>query len=137
MRLSLISKLFLLVLAVSLPIVGANFNTAFADDSLDGKTFSVKINEHGKNDDVRDDELIFKDGTFFSTDCGQYGFDAAPYEYRATDGVTMFITSTKSEKEGEIQWEGRAEGNEISGTMIWSKPGQEPIFYKYKGSLKK
>lgn len=137
MRYILSSTIFVLVLTVCVSIIGTNLDSAHADDSLDGKTFSVKINEHGKDGEARDDVVIFKDGTFFSTDCEQYGFGAGPYEYRATDGVTMFITSTKSEKEGEIQWEGKVEGDKISGTMIWSKPGQEPIFYKYKGSLKK
>ncbi|MGB2692231.1 MAG: hypothetical protein WBB48_08175, partial [Thermodesulfobacteriota bacterium] len=101
------------------------------------KTFSVKITEHGKDGEARDDEIIFKDGTFFSTDCEQYGFGSAPYEYRTKDGTTLFITSATSEKEGEIQWEGKVEGDQISGTSIWSKAGQDPIIYKYKGSLKK
>lgn len=137
MRHIVFSSIFVLVFAVCLSIVGSNPNLAVADDSLDGKTFSVNINEHGKDGEARDDEIIFKDGTFFSTDCEQYGFGAAPYESRANDGVTMFITSSTSEKEGEIQWEGKVEGDGISGTMIWSKPGQEAVFYKYKGSLKK
>lgn len=137
MRYFAFPTLFVLVFAVCLSIIGFNPNFAAADDSLDGKTYSIKINEHGKDGEVRDDVVMFKDGTFLSKDCEQYGFGAAPYEYRANDGVTLFITSTKSEKEGEIQWEGKVEGDEISGTMIWSKPGQEAIFYKYKGNLKK
>jgi len=137
MRDILSSTIFILVLTLCVSIIGTNLDSAHADDSLDGKTFSIKINEHGKDGEVRDDVVIFKDGIFLSKDCEQYGFGAAPYEYRANDGVTLFITSTKSEKEGEIQWEGKVEGDEISGTMIWSKPGQEAIFYKYKGNLKK
>lgn len=137
MRYIAFPTLLVLVFAVCLSIIGSNPNFAVADDSLDGKTFSVKITEHGKDGEARDDEIIFKDGTFFSTDCEQYGFGSSPYEHKTTDGATLFITSAKSEKEGEIQWEGKVEGDEISGTMIWSKAGQEPIFYKYKGSLKK
>jgi len=125
------------VFAVCLSIISSTPNYAVADDSLDGKTFSVKITEHGKDGEARDDEIIFKDGTFFSTDCEQYGFGSAPYEYRTKDGTTLFITSATSEKEGEIQWEGKVEGDQISGTSIWSKAGQDPIIYKYKGSLKK
>lgn len=137
MRYFVFSTLFVFMFAVALSTIGPNTDHAAAGDSLDGKTFSVKINEHGKDGEATDDELIFKDGTFFSTDCEQYGFSSAPYEHRTTDGITLFITSSTSEKEGEVQWEGRVEGGEISGTMIWSKPGQEPVFYKYKGSLKK
>ncbi len=137
MRHIVFSSLFVLVFAVCLSIIGSNPNYAVAGESLDGKTFSVKINEHGKDGEATDDEIMFKDGTFFSTDCEQYGFGAAPYEFRTKDGITLFITSATSEKEGEIQWEGKVEGDEISGTSIWSKPGQDPIIYKYKGSLKK
>lgn len=137
MRYILSSTIFALVLTVCVSIISTNLNSAHADSALDGKTFSIKINEHGKDGESRDDEIIFKDGTFFSTDCEQYGFGAAPYEHRTKDGITMFITSSTSEKEGEIQWEGKVEGDKISGTMIWQKAGQEPIFYKYKGSLKK
>ena len=137
MRYILSSTIFVLVLTVCVSIIGTNLDSALADDSLDGKTFSVKINELGKDGETSDDELIFQDGTFFSVDCEQYGFGSAPYEYRTTDGITLFITNSTSEKEGEIQWEGKAEGDKISGTMIWSKPGQEPVFYKYKGSIKK
>lgn len=137
MRYILSSTLFVFVLALSLSVISTNLDSALAGDSLDGKTFSIKINEHGKDGEARDDTVIFKDGKFLSKDCEQYGFGAAPYEHRAQHGVTLFITGTKSEKEGEIQWEGKVEGDNISGTMIWMKPGQEAVFYKYEGSLKK
>ncbi|MEM7009827.1 MAG: hypothetical protein AAF462_11910 [Thermodesulfobacteriota bacterium] len=137
MRFNLTSKLLFMVFALSLLTLGAGLNTASADDSLDGKTFEIKIKEHSGSDEVRDDVLTFKDGKFLSKDCEQYGFGAAPYEHRTQDGVTLFITSTTSEKEGLIQWEGKVEGDQISGTMIWEKAGQDAIFYKYKGSLKK
>ena len=137
MRYMTFLTVFVFVFAVSLSIISSNPNYAVAGESLDSKTFSVKINEHGKDGEATDDEIMFKDGTFFSKDCEQYGFGSAPYEYRTKDGITLFITSSKSEKEGEIQWEGKVEGDKISGTMIWSKPGQDPIFYKYGGSLKK
>ncbi len=137
MRFIQISKVLLLVLTVSILIAGAQLNVASAGDSLDGKTFSVKINEHGKDGEATDDELIFKDGTFFSVDCEQYGFGSAPYESRSKGDMILFKSTLTSDKEGKSEWEGKIKGDKISGIFIWSKAGQDPIIYDYEGSTKK
>jgi hypothetical protein len=137
MRFVLISTTYLLVLAVCLSIIGANLNVAFADDSLDGKSFLIKVSEHGKDGEATDDELIFKDGTFFSADCEQYSFSPASYESRSKGGTTLFKSTLMSDKEGKSEWEGAVKGDTISGTFIWSKEGQDPMIYRYKGSIKK
>ncbi|MEQ9620053.1 MAG: hypothetical protein RIG61_12880 [Deltaproteobacteria bacterium] len=137
MRFILISTLSLLVLAVCLSIISANLNVAFADDSLDGKSFLVKLHEHGKDEEATDDELIFKGGTFFSADCEQYGFSPASYETKSKGDTTLFESTLVSDKEGKAEWEGAVKGDEITGTFIWSKEGQEPIIYSYEGSIKK
>ena len=113
MRNSLISKLLLFVLAVCLLVIYAEADTAYADNSLDGKTFLVKLSYKDKDGEPTDDELIFKDGTFFSTDCEQYGFSPAAYESETRGDITMFGSLLKSEKEGEAYWEGKIEGDSI------------------------
>lgn len=122
---------------MSVSVIGAGLHSASADDSLDGKTFSVKISEDGKDGEATDDELIFKDGTFFSTDCEQYGFTPAPYESMSNDGVTKFKSTLMSDKEGKAEWEGGVKGGHIKGTFIWSKDGQDPIIYTYVGTMEK
>ena len=136
MRSILFSALYLFVLGLSLSVIGAGTNEASADDSLDGKSFSVKISEHNKDGEPTDDELVFKDGTFMSSDCEQYGFKPAPYESMSKDGATKFKSTLMSDKEGKAEWEGAVKGEEISGTFIWSKEGQDPIIYTYEGSIK-
>ncbi len=136
MRYILSSTLYVLVLVVCVSIISTNLDFAFADDSLDGKAFLVKLSEHGKNDEATDDELIFKDGTFFSVDCEQYGFGSAPYEARSKDGTIAFKSTLTSDKEGKAEWEGKVKGDKIAGTFIWSKQGQDPIIYSYEGSIK-
>jgi len=129
------STFIFLVLAVCLSFMS---NNAHADDgALDGKTYSVMIKEMGKDGDGTKDDLIFKDGTLLSTECVKYGFEASPYEFREMDDAIMFISSSTSEKEGENQWEGKVEGDKIKGTFLWIKMGQDPVMYKYEGSLKK
>ena len=137
MRNFIISKLCLFVLAVFVFAICAEVNIAHADNSLDGKTFSVKVSENNKDGEATDDELVFKDGTFFSTDCEQYGFSPAPYESQTQGNITMFGSLLESEKEGKAYWEGKIEGDGVKGRMVWQKKGQDQIVYKFEGSLKK
>jgi len=137
MRFIIISKVFLFLLVLFLSVISTDLNISFADDSLDGKTFSVKLSEQGKVDEATNDELIFKDGTFFSADCEQYGFSSASYKTKSKGDTTLFVSTLVSDKEGKAEWEGAVKGDEITGTFIWSKEGQNPIIYSYEGSIKK
>lgn len=137
MRKLVLSTLFIFALGVcSLVISSGEFNAA-AEEALDGKSFNIKISEYGKDSDPTDDVLIFKDETLLSTECEQYGFGPGTYETARKDGKTLFEATTTSEKEGKIEWEGKIEGDSITGNFMWSKPGQEPILYTYAGSLNK
>jgi len=136
MRYILVSSIYLCIFSVCALLIGANFNAALADDSLDGRSFSVELSEANKNE-ASQDELIFKDGTFFSAGCEQYGFTPAKYEAKSKGGAIMFKSTLMSGKEGKAEWEGAVKGDEISGTMFWSKEGQDPIIYTYKGTIKK
>lgn len=136
MRYLLISSVYLCIFSVCASLISADLNTALAGDSLDGKSFSIELSEANKNE-ASQDELIFKDGTFFSAECEQYGFTPAAYESKSKGGVILFKSALTSGKEGKTEWEGAVTGDEISGTMFWTKEGQEPIIYTYKGALKK
>lgn len=137
MRNLVCSTFLVFVLGLCLSIIGTGEYNAAAGDSLDDKTFNIKLTEYGKDGQPTDDELIFKNGTFSSSECKQYGFGPATYESASKKGATLFEATTTSEKEGNIQWEGKVVGDSITGNFMWSKPGQEPILYTYSGSLKK
>ncbi len=137
MRYVVISTLQIFVLSVCLSFISFNLNYAAADESLDGKSFQVKITEYGKGGQPTDDVLIFKDGTFFSTDCEQYGFGSAQYESVSKGGATLFEATAKSKTDGITEWEGKVQGDSITGNFMWSKKDQKPIMYTYAGSLKK
>ncbi len=136
MRYIVISSFYLFIFSVCASLTGANLNAALADDSLDGRSFSVELTETGKNEATMD-ELIFKDGTFLSTGCEKYGFTPSQYESKSKAGVVMFKSTLTSGKEGKTEWEGAVTGDGISGTMFWTKEGQEPVIYSYKGAIKK
>lgn len=137
MRHFFLSTLIILGFGVSLSITTDRPGSALAEDSLDGKMFEVKVSEQSKGAEPTADELIFKDGTFFSTDCEQYGFSAAPYKATIEGDNTTFESTLVSEKEGKADWTGTIDGNSISGTFVWSKEGQASIDYEFQGSLKK
>ncbi len=136
MRHILIVSAYLFIFSVCASLFGTNLNAASADDSLDGRSFSVELTETNKSEATKD-ELIFKDGTFFSTECEKHGFTPAPYESKSKAGAVLFKSALTSGNEGKTEWEGSVTGDEISGTMFWSKDGQDPIIYTYKGTIKK
>ncbi len=119
--------LFITGLSLALP--------ASAEGLLDGKTFEAEASEKGKEDKTPD-TLIFKDGMFTSTDCEQYGFKAAPYSATEQDGVISFESQATSDTEGTVAWSGTVDGGNISGTFVWTKPGQDAIEYTYSGKVK-
>jgi len=136
MRHILIASAYLFAFSVFASLIGSNLNTALAGETLDGRSFSVELTETGKNE-TTEDELIFKEETFFSSGCEQYGFTPARYESRTKDGVILFKSTLTSGKEGKTEWEGAVTGDEISGTMFRTKEGQDPVIYTYKGTIKK
>jgi hypothetical protein len=109
--------------------------SAFAKGALDGKTFSASTGEKGKTK-AEPDTLTFKDGKFHSSGCDPYGFGDGAYTTKTEGGVTTFESDTVSAKEGKDHWKGTVKGNAIEGTMVWTKTGQAPIEYWFRGTLK-
>jgi hypothetical protein len=106
--------------------------TALAKGTLDGKVFTVDSAEKGKTSTEKDD-VDFANGKLHSKGCDQWGFGAGAYK---TDG-NKFEADTTSAKEGKIHWSGTVVGDKIEGTYVWTKAGQKPIEYGFKGTLKK
>jgi hypothetical protein len=98
---------------------------------LDGKTYKVTVTETSKSSFA--DTLTFKNGTFDSSECRQYGFKPTVY---AGDGATFTVTA-KSDKEGTTEWSGTIKGDSIEGKMVWTKAGQAPINYSFSGTTAK
>jgi hypothetical protein len=122
------TALAVLFLAAALP--------ARAAGVLDGKAFVADTGEQGKKADSKD-EIVFHDGKMRSTACDSYGFGDGAYTTMNHGKSTMFSAKTESAKEGTIQWGGMVSGDSIDGNFVWTKPGQKPITYWVKGTLKK
>ena len=103
--------------------------------ALDGKTFVGEVGEKGKTKGDKD-QFVFKDGTFRSTACDQYGFTATPYRSTAQGTAVMFEAAAISPTDGEMGWKGTAKDDgTLEGTATWTKSGQAPTEYWFKGSL--
>jgi hypothetical protein len=115
-----------LLLAVTL------FSASAFAKNLDGKVFTIESAEKGKTNTEKED-VDFTKGKFHSQACDRYGFEAGSY----TLNGDKFEADTTSAKEGKIHWSGTVSGDHIDGTYLWSKSGQKPIEYWFKGTLKK
>jgi hypothetical protein len=124
------------VVAVVLIILLAWGAMASGAGYLDGRTFTGETGEKGKAKG-NPETFVFKDKTFDPLDCHRYGFSAAPYTTREEGGRVRFEAETKSDKEGSMRWQGAVQGDTLAGTMVWTKAGQKPIEYWFKGKLKK
>lgn len=125
-----------LVLAVAaLGITGAAVAAEKSPGLLDGKTF---VGETGKKGQGKGDPetFVFADGKFDPLQCHPYGFSAAPYKATAAGGKVGFEAETVSAKEGKMLWKGTALGVSFQGTMTWTKEGQAPIEYWFRGRIK-
>ena len=84
-----------------------------ASHVLDGKTF-VTLEEEP-------DELVFEDGTFFSTTCAQWGFEASPVIASVDGDVIRFETESTSPKHGKMVWQGTVKGETMNVSQEWTK----------------
>jgi hypothetical protein len=111
--------------------------TALAEaGALDGKQFAGEVGEKGKT--KGDPELfVFTADVFDPVYCHQYGFHAAPYTLRKEGDQVLFESEAKSDEQGTMQWKGAIQGSTLTGTMVWSKIGQTPVEYWFKGTLEK
>ncbi len=104
---------------------------------LDGQTFVGQMGKKG-DEKGKDDNFVFANGQFESTACEQYGFGTAPYTTLLTEeGGMTFDATTTSPSEGKMHWAGKINGDNVEGTAVGTKEGQEPVDYWFKGTLKK
>jgi hypothetical protein len=104
--------------------------------ALDGRTFVVQTGQEGKPAEAAADEIAFRDGKLRSSGCDPYGFGDGAYTTMDHGGSIMFRARTDSAKEGVIMWNGTVRGDDLQGQYVWTKPGQKPITYWMKGTLK-
>jgi hypothetical protein len=124
-----------LILLLSGIFLAVNLHAQQSKNMLDGKTFSIQLMKAGTVDSK--ESLVFENGKMDPLQCHQYGFSATAYQGKNQAGLYTFKTVSLSEKEGTMTWQGKINGDQIDGTVVWTKKGQEPIQYTFKGTLDK
>ena len=129
-----------IVLCVGLFVISRDVSAG--QGVLDGKTFVVETGEKGKSGGDKD-TLIFKDGTFHSTGCDQYGFGDGAYTSSVKGDSIQFEAVTTSPTKGKMTWKGTVTGDMIEVAYVWVdashwyKPNPKPLEKWAKGELKK
>jgi hypothetical protein len=102
---------------------------------LDGKTFAgeVKRSPKEKGDP---DTFIFKDGTFRSTSCDQYGFKEGKYSAEPSKSKTKFSATTENDKGAKIVWNGSVSGQKVSGVATLTEADGSTSTMTFSGKAK-
>ncbi|MEL8054630.1 MAG: hypothetical protein AAGK66_00610 [Pseudomonadota bacterium] len=89
--------------------------------ALDGMTFRI-YGEVPSRSAVLEDEIIFRDGTFMSTDCENYcAFGWSDYQTKTVDGVIHFTTTALCpDAPHTVVWHGRISGDEVVIDSTWT-----------------
>jgi hypothetical protein len=82
------------------------------------------------------DQLIFKGGTFTSSEFAKRGFDPGPYDEEIHPGSVGGFTAIQNSKagDGNIKWNGFVAAGELSGTLVWTKKDGTVLNYSLKGN---
>jgi hypothetical protein len=91
---------------------------------------------HAGERDIKD-KLIFKGGTFSSTEFAKRGFDPGPYDEEIHPGSVGGFTAVQNAKaagDGNLKWNGFVAAGELSGTLVWTKKDGTVLNYTFKGS---
>lgn len=89
--------------------------------ALDGLAFKI----YGKNVEsgaVLEDDILFRDGTFLSTDCEAYcNFGWSDYQTKQVDGVIHFTaTAICPDAPHTVVWHGRVTGEDVEVDATWT-----------------
>ncbi len=127
----MIKYIFLAFIAIS-TIVNLK---AQSKSPFEGAVFTIDNYIEDKFDNTED--LTFKDNYVEGSICVQYGFEKAKYTTSINEeGIWEFNCVMLSKEHGKMVWNGQKSGNNISGGYLWTKEGQDPIKYTFKGKLK-
>lgn len=88
---------------------------------LDGRTFRI-YGEDPASGAVLEDDIVFRDGTFQSTDCETYcNFGWSNYQTKTIDGVVHFTSTTICpDAPHTVVWYGRVTGDEVVIDGTWT-----------------
>ena len=115
------SKRLMAGMVLAAGIVGVA-SLALASAALDGKTFAGTIGKKGETTG-NPDNFVFKDGTFESTLCEQFGYGTGLYTTSMTGDAVQFNSETTNPKGGTMAWTGTVAAGRIEGSVVTTESG--------------
>ncbi len=105
----------------SVEAMPANAALRSGSGPLDGRVFLSMLGQEGKPGDI-EDELIFEDGMFVSTECERRcNYPASPYFVRHRENALEFFSESRCpHKDATIVWRGVVEDGVIKGESTWT-----------------
>jgi hypothetical protein len=133
----------LIVAAMACVAMGAKLKPMSHGDRFPG-TWTITITP--SDSDARqpgvkpfDEELTFNPNEMSTKVLQQHGFKTAPYDADTSGaiGPATFKCKQTSDAEGTIEWQGlTTTGDDLSGTLVWTKKDGSIIHYDFKGEKK-
>lgn len=81
------------------------------------------------------DVLTFKGGKMTMEEMSKKGWEPGDYDDDTRfGGISQFKATVKHKTEGEMAWEGKLAAADMTGTVLWKKPGGEEVRYTFQGS---
>jgi hypothetical protein len=92
-----------------------------ATGALDGMTFRIHGEDLSSGAEL-EDEILFRDGTFQSTDCEEYcNFGWSDHKTKDVDGVVHFtVTAICPDAPHNVVWYGTVKGDEVAIEVTWT-----------------
>jgi hypothetical protein len=92
-----------------------------AGSALDGRAFEIR-GEDLDSGTVLENEIVFRDGTFQSTECQIYcDFGWSAYRTKVIDGTTYFTATTLCpDAPHTVVWYGAIEGDTVTLDATWT-----------------
>jgi hypothetical protein len=103
-------------------------------------TWAITLTPNGTDANIPgtkafDETLIFTANDLTAKTLATHGFGAGQYNEDVRPmGVATFTCTQTSDKEGTIAWQGMTTGQDLSGTMTWTKKSGTVVHYDYQGN---
>jgi hypothetical protein len=134
---SMMSRYFSLVMMFLLLCIAAP--RVLAQSALHPLEGSYKVtvtpdDMNGPNHEYKDVFTFNNNETFSSEKMKAKGFSDGHYDEDSRRfGPSKFKAEIKSDKEGKMNYEGSADGTQITGTLTWTKANGDTVTYAFRG----
>jgi len=98
-------------------------------------TWNITLSPSDTGGKQFDEVLTFANNQLSAKVMATHGFGPAPYDEDIRGlGQSKFSCKQTSDTEGKIDWQGYTTGQDLTGTMTWTKKDGSVVHYDFTGS---